>query len=50
MVQEGQGVILCQSYQPERDLGQIHGHGVAIHTVNTPLGNQSARKNHFVFI
>ena len=42
VVQEGEGVILGQRGEPERELGQVDGHPVLVHSVKAALGDEPA--------
>ena len=50
VVQEGEWVILRQGDEPQRQLGEIHGHGVAVHTVAAPLSNLAAGVDNLVLV
>ena len=50
VVQEGEWVILRQGDEPQRQLGEIHGHGVAVHTVEAALSDLAAGVDNLVFV
>ena len=50
VVHEGEGVVLGQRHEPERDLCEVHRHGIAVHAVEAALRNQSTREDHLVLV
>ena len=50
VVQEGERVVLGQGGEPQRQLGEVHGHGVAVHAVEATLGDQATGEDHFVLV
>lgn len=42
VVEEGEGPILLERDQPERELGHLHGQGVLVHAVEAAVGHQAA--------
>ena len=50
VVQEGERMVLRQGREPQRQLGEVHGHGVAIHAVEAALGDQAAGEDHLVLV
>ena len=49
VVDERQRVLLRQRGEPERDLGEVDGHGVAVDAVEAALGDEAARGDNLVF-
>ena len=43
-------MVPSQSGEPKRDLGQIHGHGVPVHSVEAALRDKPPRENHLVLV
>ena len=41
VVEEGEGMVLGQGGEPEGELGEVHGHGVAVHAVEAALGDEA---------
>ena len=50
MIEEREGVVLRQRGQPERQLGQIHGHRVLVHPVEAALGDEAAGVEDLVLV
>ena len=50
VIHEGERVVLRQCHQPERDLGEVHRHGVAIYAVEAALRDESSREDHLVLV
>ena len=50
VVEKGKRMVTCQRGQPQRKLGEIDGHRVAIDAVETALRHQPARVQHLVFV
>ena len=50
VVEEGEGVVPGQRRQPERQLGQVHGHRVLVHAVEAALGDQAAGVEDLVLV
>ena len=50
VVEERERMVLGQRRQPERQLGQVHGHRVLVHAVQAPLGDEPAGVEDFVLI
>ena len=48
VVDERQRVFLRQRGQPERDLGQVDRHRIAVDAVEAALGDEPAGKDHLV--
>ena len=42
VVEEGEGVVLRQRGEPERELREVHGHRVLVHAVEAALGDEAA--------
>ena len=49
VVDEREGVLFRQRGEPERDLGEVDGHGVAVDAVEATLGDEAARGDNLVF-
>ncbi len=43
-------MILGQGDEPQRQLGEVHRHGVAVHAVEAALGDQAAGEDHRVLV
>ena len=50
VIQEGERMILRQGDEPQRQLGEIHGDGVAVHTVEAPLSDLAAGVDNLVLV
>ena len=50
VIEEGEGVVLGHGGEPEGELGEVHGHGVAVHAVEAALGDEAAGEEEFVLI
>ena len=42
VVEEGEGPVLLQRDEPERELGHLDGHGVDVHAVEAAVGHEAA--------
>ncbi len=50
VVDEGERVVPGQRDEPERELGEVHRHGVPVHAVEAALGDEPAREDHLVLV
>ena len=50
VVHEGERVVPRERAQPQRHLGEVHGHRVPIDSVQAPLGDEAARVDHLVLV
>ena len=50
VVHEGQRVVPRQRAQPQRDLGKVHRHRVAVDSVEAALGDETAGEGHLVLV
>ncbi len=50
VVEEGEGMVLRQRRQPQRQLAEVHRHRVLVHAVQAALGDQAASVQQFVLV